>query len=183
MGYFWQGVSARVLSELFGDGLGADIAGRGTVFLADEVRKSLDPDEQRLTSVRLRPGESYSILVRPPATRAERRLAASQAHLRARDEHLSRPHRRQIKAARKLAKSQRRLDRRRPGSRRHAKAEQRERELAERFDRVMAPSKRHRAVRRDLDEVTRRLEESREASLERVRGGRVHRIERPRVFE
>ncbi len=98
----WQSLWANALSRLFGDGLGADIAGRASVYLADEVRRSLDKEPERLTTVRLRPGESYTVIARPPATREERRLAAAKARLQARDDHLSRPTRRQLRTARKL---------------------------------------------------------------------------------
>jgi hypothetical protein len=177
----WRSIWARILSEVFGDGLGADLAGRGTVFLVDEVRKSLDREEERVTSVRLRPGESYSVLVRPPATPAERKLARTQRRLDERDRHLARPSRGQIRAARRLARAQRRLDRRRPGSARHRRARAREAELGARFDRVMRPTRRQVAVRRDLLDVTTRLDASRAANLAKVQRGRRRRPDRERA--
>lgn len=171
----WRTLWARLLSEVFGEGLGAELAGRGAVYLLDEARRALDREEERVTTARLRPGESITVVVRPPATAEERRLAATQRRLIERDRHLNRPSRAQLRAARRLQRAQRRLDRRHPGGRRHARAARREAELAARFDRVMAPTRRQLAVRRRLEEVTARLEASREASLERVRRERSRR--------
>jgi hypothetical protein len=181
----WQSLWATALSRLFGDGLGADVAGRASVYLADEVRRSLDKEPERLTTVRLRPGESYTVIARPPATREERRLAAAKARLQARDDHLSRPTRRQVRTARKLRAAQRRLDRRSPGGRRYAKALRAESERARAFDKVMAPSRRQAQVHAELESVTRRLDDSRDASLHRARAGvkRRPRRERARVYD
>ncbi|MFZ4517619.1 MAG: hypothetical protein ACOYOP_04485 [Microthrixaceae bacterium] len=181
----WNDLWSRSLSRVFGDGIGADLAGRGSVYLLDEVRRSLRKEDERLTTVRLRPGESYTVIARPPATREERRLAARQRALRAREEHMTRPTRRQLTTARRLERAQRRLDRSRPGSRRHRRAATAEARLGGRFDRLTTPSKRLVRTRADLDSVTARLDRSREVRYEEARGHRrrIPRRRRTRVFE
>lgn len=167
---------AKLLSRLFGEGIGADIAGRGAVYLAQEARKAVANDEVRLTKVRLRPGESYTVVARPRATRKERHLAGTQRSLRQRDRKLSRPSRRQLKAARKLERTQHRLDRRRPGTRRHERSLRKEHERGERFDRLMRPTRRQTKVRRELAEVTAELQASRDERYAEARA----RLRRPK---
>jgi hypothetical protein len=174
-------VSAQAMSKVFGDGFVADLAGRGTVYLADEIRKSISRDDEQVTRVRLRPGERYTIIARPPATRRERKLASSQRGLQRRYQHLSRPSRSQLRAARRLSRAQRRLERSSPGSRRYEARAAREQELGLRFDRRMRPSRQLVKVATALDATTRELDASRAASLEHARSGRPLRRRRTRV--
>jgi hypothetical protein len=174
-------VSAQAMSKLFGDGFVADLAGRGTVYLADEVRKSINREDEQITRVRLRPGERYTVIARPPATRRERKLAASQRGLQRRYQHLSRPSRSQLRAARRLSRAQRRLARTSPGSRRYEARATREQELGLRFDRRMRPRKQLVKVATALNATTRELDASRAASLEHARAGRSLRRRRTRV--
>jgi hypothetical protein len=176
----WQSLWARILSELFGDGLGADIASRGAVYLADEARKAVDREPERLTGVRLRPGESFTVVARPPATKEQRKLAAAERKLRARDEQLNRPTRKQLRAARALRYAQRKVDRRSPGGRRHARAVAEEAAAGARFDKVMTPTRKQASVHAALLDTTGRLDASREASMQRVRGGSTRRAYRSR---
>ena len=60
-------LGTRVLAHLFGEGLGADIAARGVVYLADGAREAIERPEERLGAVRLLPGDTYSVIARPPA--------------------------------------------------------------------------------------------------------------------
>jgi hypothetical protein len=182
----WEILRDNLLSRVFGDGLGADLAARGTTYLADEVRRSSDRTPERLTGVRLRPGESFTVIARPPATREQRKLAAAKKHLLERDEHLSRPSRKQLKAARSLHKRQRRLDRRKPGTSRAARAEAKEARAAARFDQVMAPTKRHAKVLAALADTSSRLDASRDESMREVQAHtrrRVPRRDRVRVYD
>lgn len=174
-----------ILSRLFGDGLAADVAGRGTVYLADEVRKAIDHDEEQLTQVRLRPGQSYTVIARPPATRRERRLAARQRGLRERDRRQRRPSRRQLRTARRLERTQHRLDRARPGGRRERKLLERERRTGERFDRLMRPTPRQARTRAELAEVTDELDRARSVSFAAARSklSATRRRRRVRVYE
>lgn len=176
-----QQMSALVLSRVFGDGLGADLAGRGTVYLADEVRKALDHDEERLSTVRLRPGESYTVIARPPATRRERKLASRQRALSERDHKASVPTRRQLRAARKLARTQRRLDRTKVGRRRHRRLEAKEAARGERFDRLMRPTPRQAKLHAELAAVTSELDSARAESFSRARAHRSASRRRARV--
>jgi hypothetical protein len=165
----WAWLWAKLISNLLGDGFGAEIAGRSSVYLVDEARKAVDRPPERVTGVRLRPGETYTVTARPPATREERKLAAAERRLRDRERHLDRPTRKQLRAARSLRSSQRRLDRRRPGTRRYERAAAAESAAGDRFDRVMRPTRRQAAVRTELATTSARLESSRAASMDRVR--------------
>lgn len=180
-----QRLSAVAISKLFGDGLGADLAGRGAVFLASATRQAIDRDDEQITRVRLRPGERYTVIARPPATRRERRLATSQKALVQRYEHLSRPTRSQIRAAKRLARSQRKLDRTSPNSRRRATREQVELRRGRRFDQRLRPSKKLLKVSAALSSTSHELAESRAEQFERARSGtrRWSRRERVTVYD
>lgn len=178
-------LSATAISKVFGDGFAADLAGRGTVYLADELRKSLHPEDERVTQVRLRPGERYTVIARPPASRHERRMAARQRALATSYDHLTRPSRRQLRLARRLARAQRRVARRTPGTGRHERAVAKEESLGLRFDRAMRPSRKQLKVATALTSVTRELDDSRARSLEqaRVSSGLRRRRTRVRVYD
>lgn len=164
----WASLWARLLSNLFGDGVGADVAARATMYLLHEARSAVDREPEPVTQVRLRPGETYTVIARPPAGRRERKLAGEQRRLRHRDR--SRPTRRQLRSAQRLRKAQRRLDRRRPGTRRHRHAAAAEEAAGRRFDRVMRPTRRQSAVHAALEETTAQLDAVRAAGMERARG-------------
>lgn len=155
---FWGWLWATLISRAVGDGLGAEVAGRASVYLVDEARKAVDREEVPVTQVRLRPGETYTVLARPAPTRRERQLARRKAALSARNREMDRPTRRQRRAARRLRSSQRRLDHRRVGTARHARAAAREAQRGARFDRVMEPTRRHVEVRRELEQVSDELD-------------------------
>jgi hypothetical protein len=178
-------LSAIALSRLFGDGFTADLAGRGVVYLAGEARRAVDRDDEDITRVRLRAGERYTVVARPPATRAERKLAASQRGLQSRYDKLTRPSRSQVKLARRLAKAQRTLDRTRPNSRRLPARAARAEQLGLRFDRSMRPSKQLLKVASSLTATTDALDASRAATLAeaRSRGGLRRRRTRVRVYD
>lgn len=174
-------LSATALSKVFGDGLGADIAGRGVVYFADGVRSSLDKEDEQLTRVRLRPGESYTVIARPPATRQERKLAARQRGLDAAERRASRPTRKQLKAARRLSRSQRRVDRVRPDTRRGRKRLAVEQRRAVRFDAVIAPTRKQAKLTAQLAEANLLLDEARAASFAAARSGHRGRSRRTRT--
>lgn len=158
--------------KVFGGGIQGSFAEKGIDWLVDETRAALRGESESLESVRLQPGETYTVIARPPATRRERRLAAEVDALSATEAKLSRATRRQKRVARRLAKVQHRMDRRRPGTRGHRRVAAEEARLARRFDNVMAPSKRLTKVRAELATATRQLERSRAASLRNARAGR-----------
>ena len=178
---FVKWLSATALSKVFGDGLGADIAGRGVVYLADGVRSSLDKEDEQLTRVRLRPGESYTVIARPPATRQERKLAARQRHLAEQERRATRPTRKQLKAARKLSRAQRRLDRSRSGTRRQRKRQAVEERRAARFESVMTPTRKQARLTSELAVANLRLDEARATSFAAARTGRRGRSRRTRT--
>jgi len=168
-------ILARLLGNLFGEGFAADLAGRGVVYLADEARGALRKDEERVTLARLRPGETYTVIARPRPTRRERRLAASQRSVERRFEKVTRPNRAQLRAARRLARTQARLERAREGTRRHARLVRKEQRRGDRFDLLMRPSRRELRLARELTELTAELDRERERNFQRARGSRRRR--------
>lgn len=174
-------LSARALSALFGDGFGADLAGRGIVYLGDGVREAIDRDEQPVTRASLRPGQTYTVIARPPATRRERHLAARRSALDAKVRSATAPSRSQLRAARRLARTQRRLDRSRTGSRRHRRLAERELRRGRKFDEATRPTRRQSKLTAELDLVTAELDAARTTSLARARDGLGRRGTRPRT--
>ncbi len=176
-------VRATIVDSVFGGGLHADIAERAIDWLEEEGRRALGTEHETITRVRLEPGETYTVVARPKATRAERKLARRSKGLTEAERRMSRPTHRQFRAARKLARAQRRLDARTPGSRRWARAAACEQGRGARFDKVMTPSKRLARTRAELAEVDGTLVGMRAASLERARARRGHRRERTTVYD
>ncbi|CAN5482707.1 hypothetical protein BH10ACT3_BH10ACT3_08760 [soil metagenome] len=174
-------ISSAAVSKLFGDGFAADIAGRGTVYLADEVRKSISRDDEQITRVKLRSGERYTVIARPPATKAERKLAAQQSSLERRYDKLTTPSRKQAKVARRLARAQRKLDKSKPESKKRAARELKEQKLGLEFDRRMRPSRQEIKVAAALTAATSELDASRAASLDKARAKHGLRRRRTRV--
>ena len=154
---------------VFGGGMGATLADRGIDWLSDETRKAIAREPIELTRATLRPGDTYTVIARPPATRAERRLARASRGLGETEQRLSAANSRQRRAARRLRSAQRHLDRTRSGTRRHRRAAAAEAEAARKFDRAMAPSARLRRVRKDKARVDAELDLRREASFRAVR--------------
>lgn len=158
--------------KVFGGGIQGSLAEKGIDWLLDETRAAIRGEPESLEAVKLQPGETYTVIARPPATRRERKLAAAVEALGATEAKLSRATRRQKRTARQLAKAQRRLDRRKPATARYRRAATTEARLAQRFDKAMAPSKRLIRVRAELESATRELERARAASLRSARSAR-----------
>lgn len=169
---FWSWLWAKAIAKLVGDGFGAEVAGRASAYLVDEARKAVERDEVPVSNVRIRPGETFTVVARPAPTRQERRLAKRKAALQEADRRLGRSTARQRRSARRLRREQRHLDRRRPGTRRHARAAARESLAGARFDRVMVPTRKQRAVHADLERVTAELDDLRDRRFAAVRSRR-----------
>ncbi len=166
---FWSWLWAKAISKALGDGFGADVAGRASAYLVDEARKAVDRDEIPVSHVRLRPGESYTVVARPAPTRSERKLARRKKALQAQERQLGAPTRRQRRLARKLRASQRRVDHRRVGTRRHAAAVATEAVRGARFDAAMEPTRKQTAVRDELRKVSDELDAVRGSRFAAVR--------------
>lgn len=180
----WQRLVDQGVRRVFGEGLEADLAHRGVDKLAKEVALARRRRPERLTGVRLEPGETYKVVARPPASTAERRAAKRERAAFARYRALTRPTRRQYAAARRLEKVQRRLALARPGSRRHVRAAQAEAAAGERFDRLMTPTSRQARATAEYHAARDELAGLREASFERARAARRRgRGTRVRVYE
>lgn len=170
--------------RIFGEGLEADLAHRGVEKLAKEAALVRNRRPERLTGIRLEPGETYKIVARPPATKAERRAAKRERAAFAKYRALTRPTRAQLKAATRLEKVQRKLARATPGTRRHAKALAAELALGARFDRVMALSPKQARATDEYHAARDELARLRDESFERARAlRRPRRGPRVRVYE
>lgn len=182
---FWSWLWAKAISKAIGDGFGADVAGRASAYLVDEARKAVDRDEIPVSHVRLRPGESYTVVARPAPTRQERKLARRKSALQAQERHLGAATRRQRRLARKLRSAQRRVDRRRPGTRRHAAAVATEAVRGARFDAAMEPTRKQAAVHAELGRITDELDLLRASRFAAVREKRriAGRREQVRVYD
>jgi hypothetical protein len=176
-------IRSRLLHLVFGEGFQGDLADRGITWLARESRQAIDREPERITSVSLRPGETYTVIARPRPTRTERKTAARAKSLAELDEKMSRPTRKQLRAARRLRKAQRRLDRRRAGTARHRRASAAESAAGRRFDRVTAPSKRLARVRRERAAAESELTALRKSNFDAARGKRGHPRGRSTVFD
>jgi len=180
----WQRLVDQSVRGLFGEGLEADLAHRGVEKLAKEAALVRTRRPERLTGIRLEPGETYKIVARPPATKAERRAAKRERAAFAKYRELTRPTRQQLKAATRLEKAQRKLARSTPGSRRHTRATLAEVALGERFDVVMTPSAKQAKVTAEYHEARDALARLRDDSFERARAARrPRRGPRVRVYE
>lgn len=163
--------------RIFGGGIQGAMADKGLDWLIGETRTALAGEPEKLTEARLRPGETYTVIARPPASRRERKLADRVESLRSTESKLSATTRSQRRAARALARAQRRLDRRRSGTRRHRRAAEAETRAARRFDRVTSPSRKLVSVRAELASATRELDRARAASLRAARRGLTSRTD------
>ena len=158
--------------RVFGSGVQGALAEKGIDWLTEQTGEALHGEPERLTEARLRPGDTYTVIARPPATRREHKLASRVESLSETEARLARTTRSQRRAARALARAQRRLDRRRPGTRRHRRAAADGERAGRRFDKVMAPSRKLVAVRKELAAAERELKRSRAASLRAARRSR-----------
>jgi hypothetical protein len=158
--------------KVFGGGIQGSLAEKGIDWLVEETRAAIRGEEESLDAVKLRPGDTYMVIARPPATRRERKLAARVDGLETAEAKLSRATTRQKRTARRLARAQRILDRRKLGTARHRRAATAEARLGRRFDQIMAPSKRLAKVRSELAAATSELERSRASSLRTARAAR-----------
>lgn len=160
---------SRALVTLFGGGLGGTAAQAAVEWLSKEVAAALGRTPEVLDVSRLEPGETYTVTVRPPLTAAERTARARREKLSRKLGDSTRPGRSTLRTARKLAKTQRRLDRRRLTRRTRARLERRERALGERFDRVTALSPKQERMAGEIARLDADIEQLRAASLESVR--------------
>lgn len=165
----WRRLADRAVRRVFGDGFEGELAHRGIDRLGEELDRAVRRRPERLTTVRLAPGEQYTVIARPPATRRERRAARAERAAFARHRRASRPSGRQLTAARRLERAQRRAALARPGSRRAERARRAEVRHGERFDRLMVPTARQARAEADWAETASSLSDLRGASYERAR--------------
>lgn len=158
-----------ILDRLFGGGPVGGLAARGVAYLGQEVREAINKSDQRVATVRLQPGESYTVTAYPKPTRKVRKLTKRQEQLVGEYRSQTKASRSQLRAARRLKRAQRRLDRVRPGSKRYLKRERIEAQRGLDFDRAMRPSRKQVRTATELDRVSRELQRLRQAQLRQAR--------------
>jgi hypothetical protein len=132
----------------------------------DWVQERLEePDEQRVTSARLVPGDRLEVVARPAPTKQERQLEARLAAAKARLAHARSIKPKQVKVAARLERTQRRLDKVAAGSSKAAKLRAREADLLVRFDRMDRRRGDRRLAEAEVIELSERLEAVRAAAL------------------
>lgn len=147
----------RAMSMLFGGGVGGAVAAQLVSRVGAQLNDALHRDAEVLDASRLAVGETYLVTTRPPMNRAERRLTAHREALAAKLGDGSGHSRRTVTAARRLAASQRRVERRSPTSRRGRRAAARADKYGARFDKATARSPKDQARVAQLAEIDAKL--------------------------
>jgi len=163
-------VRQRLLSTVFGGGIGGAAAASGATWIIDQAREALRHEPERLDVARLQVGETYLVTTRPPMGRAERRVDAKVRRLEAALAEAARPSRRTRRVALRLAAAQRTEERARSGSRRQRRAAARAERLGPRFDRLTRPTARQERQQAELAAARAELASRREAALAAARG-------------
>ena len=151
----------QALSKLFGDGASGVIAAAVAAWAADQAREALRRTPQLLDTTKLIPGETYTVRTRPPLDRSERRLTTQYESASRALAKLAQPSRAQMRVATRLAKAQRRADRRPGDLSRAVDAEV----LGIEFDKLMAPTAKQQKLLKEVDRLDRELEARRAAAL------------------
>lgn len=148
----------KVLQRVFGEGIGAAVAG-AILSSALERFNDMVNGAERYDSTRLRPGETYTVSVRPPYSHRERKLRRARAKVAAQYAKATAPGRRARRVARKYATAQRRVDRTAPGSARWERRAGKANALVDRYEALTPLSKKARRLRSALDGLDRCLAE------------------------
>ncbi len=148
----------KVLQRVFGEGIGAAVAGAILSSALERFNETMNGGE-RLDTTRLRPGESYTVSVRPPYSHKERKLRRARAKVAAQHAKATAPSRRARRVARKYAAAQRRVDRTAAGSPRWERRARKANALVDRYEALTPLSKRAQRLQNALDALDRCLTE------------------------
>lgn len=163
----------KVLQRVFGEGIGAAVAGAILSSAIERFNETVNGSE-RYDSSRLRPGETYTVSVRPPYSQKERKLRRARAKVATQHAKATAPSRRARRVARKYAVAQRRVDRAPAGSPRWERRARKANALVDRYEALTPLSKRARRLQSALDGLDRCLAE--EAA--RTKGHRTAAVQR-----
>ena len=169
-------IRTRVIARLYGEGIGASVAGVVSDRAITALQQSLRREPELLDVSTLVPGERYVISTRPAPDRKERKLDKRAQVARKRLDRAVALSRRERQVVTGLAEARRIAASASPGSRRARKAEAAIAVLEPKVAKVTATTPRRRALQLHADEAVARLERHREARLVKAR----RRAPRPR---
>lgn len=160
----------KVLQRIFGEGVSAAVAGAILSSALDRFNNAVAGDE-RLETTRLRPGESYTVTVRPPYSRRERKLRKARSKVAAAHAKKTAPGRRARRVARRYEKAQRRVDRATRGTARWERRAAKANGLVDRYEALTPPSKQARRLARELDVLDHAIAEEAAGTQRALRSG------------
>ncbi|MEZ5381257.1 MAG: hypothetical protein R2754_05610 [Microthrixaceae bacterium] len=150
-----------VAPYLAGGGPAGMVARQAVDWLQERLE---EPDEERVSTARLAPGDRVEIVARPAPTKAERRVEAQLDAASTRLDKLRAVSPKQVKVAASLATTQKKLDK--AGARPRArKLRVREQNLLAQFDRLDSRRSDRRSAEQEVDRLKAELEAMRAASL------------------
>lgn len=148
------------LAKVFGGGVTGWAATTSVVWAARKARVVLGSAPERLATLDVRAGETLTLTARPPVSRRERKLAATEAELLKDLRRLRTPDRAQRKVERSLVAAQAKLAKAKPGSRRQLRRSAEVAKLTAELGRRRRPGRKERrldsqlrSTRRELDTV------------------------------
>ena len=165
----------KVLQRVFGEGIGAAMAGAVLSSALERFHEAMNGGEQ-LDATRLRPGETYTVSVRPPYSHRERKLRKAKAKVVAAHAKETEPSRRARRVARKYASAQRRVDHAAPGTARWDRRARKANALVDRYEALTPRSKRARRLENVIDVLDRSIAEEAHRTKGGLRAGRQRRI-------
>ena len=169
-------IRSRVIAELYGDGIGATIAGAVADRTIHALKQSFRNEPELLDVSTLVPGERYVITTRPAPDRKERKLEKRAIATRKRLDRATALSRKDRRAVRELAAAREAVVSAAPGSRRERRAARAVVVLTPKVHRATTSTPRSRSLQRSADDAAARLERHRESRLAKAR----RRAPRPR---
>jgi len=164
-------IRTRVLSRVFGEGVGGVVSVALASWAIDKVREGIGSDPELLDVSQLKAGETYTIVTRPAPTRAERKLESQRSALDRASRKASRQsgsQRRSERRANTAVKRSNKLTSKHPDSSKTLKAQQIAAKKVDRSNKLSAPSKKSIAADAKLLQVTIELDQMQAASLQRA---------------
>lgn len=149
----------KVLQRIFGEGMGAAVAGAILSSALERFNETMNGEGERLDTTRLRAGETYTVSVRPPYTRQERKLRKARGKVAAAYAKETAPRRRARKVARRYEKAQRRVERATPGTPRWERRAAKANALVDRYEALTPTSKKARRLEIALGGLDRAIAE------------------------
>ena len=162
-------IRTRILRRWFGDGFGGFIATSIATWAFAQLREGISKKDEVIDVSQLRVGETYTVMTRPPPTRAERKLAVKSAKASERMHKATRPTSSERRTARELEKVQRKLAKAPAGSSKAARLRSESGRIEARYAKATAHTPRQRAYVEKAEAAQLAYEEARAASLAKAR--------------